>query len=329
VVDEGRYTTLSHHSTRRIYKRHEWLGLISLVPEIKPLRLPTISGENEVDEFRNGLEDAWASVATFLPKLVGFLLILVIGYFIAKAVAKIIDKILERVGFDRAVERGGVGRALAKSKYDASSLLAKIAFYALMLFVLQLAFGLFGDNPISDLIAGVIAYLPNLFVAILIIVIGAAIAAAVKEIVEASLGGMSYGRGLAIGASALVLTVTVFAALDQLNIAENIVVGLFYALLAIVVGSAIVAVGGGGIRTMSRYWERFALRAEQESGTIKDETQGSKERVVERAQERKAQSQGLTTEPVRTSQASDPARSSDPGAVTSSSDPSGLRSETR
>jgi hypothetical protein len=282
-----------------------------------------------VDEFRSGLGDAWASVAIFLPKLVGFLLILLIGYFIAKAVAKIVDKVLERVGFDRAVERGGVGRALAKSKYDASSLLAKIVFYALMLFVLQLAFGLFGDNPISDLIAGVIAYLPNIFVAILIIVIGAAIAAAVKEIVEASLAGLSYGRGLAIGVSALVLTVAVFAALDQLNVAENIVVGLFYALLAIVVGSAIVAVGGGGIRTMSRYWERFALRAEQESGTIKDEAQGSKERVVERAQERKAQSQGLVTEPVRTSEAPDPARPSDPGAVTSSSNPSGIRSETR
>jgi hypothetical protein len=282
-----------------------------------------------VDEFRSGLGDAWASVATSLPKLVGFLLILVIGYFIAKAVAKILDKVLERVGFDRAVERGGVGRALAQSKYDASSLLAKLAFYALMLFVLQLAFGLFGDNPISDLIAGVIAYLPNLFVAILIIVIGAAIAAAVKEIVEASLAGLSYGRGLAIGASALVLTVAIFAALDQLNVAENIVVGLFYALLAIVVGSAIVAVGGGGIRTMSRYWERFALRAEQASGTIKDEAQGSKERVVERAQERKAQSQGLVTEPVGTSEASDPARPSDPGAVTSSSNPSGLHSETR
>jgi hypothetical protein len=194
--------------------------------------------------------------------------------------------------------------------------------------VLQLAFGLFGDNPISDLIAGVIAYLPNLFVAILVIVIGAAIAAAVKEIVEASLGGLSYGRGLAIGASALVLTVAVFAALDQLNVAENIVVGLFYALLAIVVGSAIVAVGGGGIRTMSRYWERFALRAEQESETIKDEAQGSKERVVERAQERKAQSQGRVTEPVRTTEDQEAIRS-DPGAVTPGSNQGGYRSRTR
>jgi hypothetical protein len=242
-----------------------------------------------VEQFTDGLGDAWAAVAAFLPKLVGFFLILLIGYFIAKAMTKILDRVLERVGFDRAVERGGVGTALAKTKYDASSLLAKIAFYALMLFVLQLAFGVFGPNPVSDLIRGTIAYLPNVFVAILIVVIGAAVAAAVKEIVEASLGGLSYGRALALGASTAILVIAMFAALDQLEIAPAIVTGLFYALLAILVGSAVVAIGGGGIKTMSRYWDRAANRAEQESGTLKQEAQGSKDRIQQRAEERAGQ----------------------------------------
>lgn len=244
-----------------------------------------------MDEFRQGLGDAWASVATFMPKFIAFVLVLVIGYFIAKAIAKILDKVLERVGFDRAVERGGVGTMLARSKYDASSLLSKIVFYALMLFVLQLAFGIWGPNPVSNLIQGVIAYLPNVFAAIVIIVVGAAIAAGVKEIVEASLGGLSYGRGLAIGASVAILVITVFAALDQLNIAENIVNGLFFAMLAILVGSAVVAIGGGGIPTMRRYWERAAARADSEGQAIKAEAQGSKERVRQRAEQRLAQAQ--------------------------------------
>lgn len=242
-----------------------------------------------MQQFRDGLGDAWASIATFLPRLVGFLLILVIGYFIAKAVAKIVDGILERVGFDRMVERGGVKKALQNSRYDASDILGKIVFYVLFLFVLQLAFGVFGPNPISELIAGVVAYLPNLFVAIVILVVGSAIAAAVKEIVEAALGGLGYGKALAVGASTAVLVLAVFAALDQLNIAENIVNGLFYALLAIVVGSSVVAIGGGGIKTMSRYWDRFAQRAEQQSGVVKQEAQGSTQRVQQRAQERREQ----------------------------------------
>ena len=244
-----------------------------------------------MDEFRDGLGDAWASIAAFIPKLIGFLLILIVGYFIAKAVAKILDGVLERVGFDRWVERGGIKQALARSKYDASSLLSQIVFYIVLLFVLQLAFGVFGPNPISDLLKSVIAYLPNVFVAIVILVVGAAIAAAVKEIVEASLGGLSYGRALAVGASVAILVLAFFAALDQLEIAPNIVNGLFYAMLAIIVGSAVVAVGGGGIRTMSRYWERFAARAEQESGAIRDEAQGSGERIKQRAQERSEQAQ--------------------------------------
>ncbi|MDQ3216435.1 MAG: hypothetical protein M3Q18_01010, partial [Actinomycetota bacterium] len=105
-----------------------------------------------MDQFTDGLGDAFASIATFVPKLIGFLLILVIGYLIAKAVSKILDKVLEKVGFDKVVERGGVGKALEKSQYDASSILGKIVFYTLFLFVLQLAFSVFGPNPISELI---------------------------------------------------------------------------------------------------------------------------------------------------------------------------------
>jgi hypothetical protein len=251
-----------------------------------------------MEEFKQGLGDAWTNVATFLPKLVGFLLILIIGYFIAKVLQRILSRVLERVGFDRAVERGGVKTALDKSKYDASDILSKVVFYVGMLFVLQLAFGVFGPNPISDLIKGVIAYLPNVFVAIIIIVVGSAIAAGVKEIIEASLGGLSYGKGLAFAAGTAVLVIAVFAALDQLEIAPTIVNGLFLAMLAIVVGSAVVAIGGGGIRTMGRYWERASQRLEEESQSIRLEAQGAKERVKERAEERKQQltGQGSTTE---------------------------------
>jgi hypothetical protein len=223
----------------------------------------------EMEDFKNGLGEAWAAVAAFLPKLVAFLAILLIGYFLAKMVSKIIDKVLERIGFDGWVERGGVKKALDQSKYDASSLLALIVFWAGMLFVLQLAFSVFGPNAISEMIQGVIAYLPNVFVAILIVVIASALAAGVKDIVQGSLGGLSYGRTIATVASVAILAVGIFAALDQLQIAPAIVNGLFYALLAIIVGSAVVAIGGGGIPVMRRYWERTANKADEESENIK------------------------------------------------------------
>ena len=240
-----------------------------------------------MDQFRAGLGDAWASIASFLPKLIGFLLVLIIGYFIARALAKLVGGILERVGFDRMVERGGIGRALESSRFDASDILGKLVFYVLFLFVLQLAFGVFGPNPASDLIKGMVAYLPNVFVAIVIIVVGAAIAAAIKEIVEAALGGLGYGKAVAVVASTAIVVLAAFAALDQLQIASSIVRGLYYALLAILVGSSIVAIGGGGIQTMRRYWERAADRAELESNSIRQQARGARDRVTQRADDRR------------------------------------------
>ena len=226
-------------------------------------------------DYQAGIENAWANVATFIPKLLAALLILLVGYFVAKAVASILNKVLERVGFDRVVERGGVRQVLARSKYDASDILAKLVFWTIMLLVLQLAFGVFGANPVSDLLRGLIAYLPNVFVAILILVIAAAIARAVTDLLSNLLGTVQGGQVLAKGAGVAILVFAIFAALDQLNIAPRIVTGLWYALLAAVVGSVIVAVGGGGIRTMQRYWERAAGSAETRGPELRDQVRAS------------------------------------------------------
>ena len=219
--------------------------------------------------------DLLDTVIQFLPKLIGFLLILVIGYIIAKALQKIINKVLEKVGFDNAVEKGGIKKALEKSQYDASDILAKIVFYAVMLFVLSTAFGVFGPNPISDYLAAIIGYLPKVFVAILILVIASAIAASVKLLVQNTLGGLSYGKVLANVASIVILALGVIAALNQLQIAQNVVNAVLYASLAAVVGIAIVAIGGGGIAPMRQRWESTLTKVEAEAPNAKREAQNS------------------------------------------------------
>ena len=232
-------------------------------------------------DLEGGLERAWESILTFVPKLLGFLLILGIGYFVAKALESLLDRILERVGFDRIVERGGLRTALARSKLDASSILARIVFYVAFLFLLQLAFGLFGPNPISDVLEGIIAFLPNLFVAVVIVVITAAIATGAKTVIESVLGGLSYGRVLAVTAAVAIWFIGIAAALNQVDIAPEIVNGLFYAMLALVVGVGIVAVGGGGIQPMRERWQRALTRLDAEAPRIRQETEGAGERMRE------------------------------------------------
>jgi hypothetical protein len=248
-------------------------------------------------DIQGGLSEAWQRIAVFVPKLLGFLAILIIGYFVAKLIAKLVNSLLERVGFDRWVQRGALQTALEKSKFDASDIMATIVFWTIFLLVLQLAFGVFGENPVSDLLAGLIAYLPKVFAAVLILVITAALAKVASDLLQATLGGVSGGQWIARGAGAAILVVGIFAALNQLEIAPEIVNGLFYAILAIIVGSAIVAIGGGGIQTMRRYWERASAGMEDKGREIKENADPNAAR--ERVEQARRQASPDTTVDVR------------------------------
>jgi hypothetical protein len=216
------------------------------------------------------IADMWHTVIVFIPKAIAFVAILVIGWLIAGFLRKWVDKLLERVGFDRAVQRGGIGRWLAQGRYDASSIVAALVYYAALLFTLQLAFGLWGPNPVSELIEGVVAWLPRAAVAIVIVVVAAALASAVKDIVSNALAGLSYGRLLASLASVFIIGLGIIAALGQVGIATTVTMPVLIAVLATVAGILIVGVGGGMIRPMQQRWERWLGRAEQESETLKE-----------------------------------------------------------
>ncbi len=193
-------------------------------------------------DFEQGFQDAWTRIATFIPKFVGFLVILLIGYVVAKLLSRLVEQLLERVGFDRWVERGSLKSALERSRLDASDILGVVTFWSVFLIALQLAF------------------------------IAAALAKVVTDLLSAILGAATGGAWIARAAGFAVLLVGIFAALDQLKIAPAIVNGLYYAILAIIVGSAIVAVGGGGIQTMRGYWERTSQSLESKTGEIKTVT---------------------------------------------------------
>lgn len=216
-----------------------------------------------------GLEEAWENVVTFAPKLLGFFLILLIGFFIAKLLSKLTNSLLERVGFDGWVQRGALQAAFDRAKTDASDLVALIVFWAVFLITLQLAFGIWGPNPITDLIEGIIAYLPNVIAAVIILVIAAAIARVVTDVLTPALGAVRGGEWIARVAGIAILVVGIFAALDQLEIAPAIVNGLFYALLVVVAGSLVVSFGVGGIPIARRYLERWGGRADQAVGEIR------------------------------------------------------------
>ncbi|MEU5550504.1 hypothetical protein ABZ738_12090 [Micromonospora sp. NPDC047793] len=251
----------------------------------------------------DAVADMWRSVLLFVPRAIAFIAILVVGWLIARAVLKIVDTVLERVGFDRAVERGGIKRALERTRYDASDILARLAYYAVLLFTLQFAFGVWGPNAISNLIGGVVAWLPRAFVAIVIVVIAAAIANAVRDLVSGALGGLSYGRVLADLTAVFIIALGVIAALNQVGIATTVTTPVLIAVLATVAGILIVGVGGGLVKPMQNRWDGWLHRIAEESRAVREQRQGAQAGRSD-MQRQMADRSGQRTQPTSTGQES-------------------------
>lgn len=227
-------------------------------------------------DFGSTVTDGIATVTTFVPKLIGFLLILIVGYFIAKAVAKILEKVLERVHFDEAVEKGPVKQALSRSQYDASDIVSRLVFYAIFIPVLSAAIGTLGIQALQAPLAAFIALIPKIIVAVVLVVLGGVVAGAVKKLIEGTLGGLSYGRVLGDVVGVLVLLGFLKAALDEVGVATAVTGPVLIALLATVAGILVVGVGGALIKPMQGRLEDLLTRAEDEAGSARQQVQAAR-----------------------------------------------------
>ncbi len=223
--------------------------------------------------FSDGIEEAWTDVATFVPKLAGALAIFVIGWFVARVIAKIAHRVLTKVRFDTAVDRAGLGAPLERSGYaDSGLLLSKIIYWAVMILVLQLAIDSFGDSAIQDALDSLVSFLPNLFIAIIIVVLAGAFATRVGELIRDTLSAQSYGSWVATTASGAVWLVGLFAALNQIEIAQQILTTLFTAIVGTVALTIVIMFGVGGIQSArEEFWPNVFSRIRGE-GAIAPKT---------------------------------------------------------
>lgn len=239
----------------------------------------------------SSVTSALSTVANFIPKLVLFIVIMVVGWIVAKVVRGLLARLLARVGFDKVADRGGLRRWLGRN--TASGLVARLVYYAILLFALQLGFGAFGPNPVSNMINGVVNFLPKAFVAIVIVVIAAAIAGAVRDIVVSTLGQLSYGRLLGTVAQVAIIALGVIAALGQIGVATSVTEPVLIAVLATGAGVIIVGVGGGLVMPMRSRWERMLNRAEGEATSLRDTRSQSARHDVQAGTGQHAQQSGM------------------------------------
>ncbi|MDF2751473.1 MAG: hypothetical protein K0T00_2649 [Gaiellaceae bacterium] len=229
----------------------------------------------------NSVERGFTEFFAWLPALLGALAILVIGYFVAKFVSRLVWRALHRAGFDRTLHSGQGGSFVQKVTSSPSKLVGTLAFWAILLGAISLSVTALGIEALTDFVAAVYAYLPNVLAAVLIFLVAGAISAAVATLVTRTMGETSLGRIVATAAPILVMTIATFMILDQLMIAESIVTITYAGLIgAIALGSAL-AFGLGG-REVARELLQGAYEKGREN---KDQFRRDLDQGISRARE--------------------------------------------
>ena len=113
-----------------------------------------------VDGVSDGLEEAWLDVITFLPKLLGTVVILLVGWLIARFIYRLASRLLKRIGLDQLLEKAGLGERMKVAGMSATDLVARAVYWTMLLVVLLLASQTLEIEHLSDLLTALISYLP-------------------------------------------------------------------------------------------------------------------------------------------------------------------------
>jgi hypothetical protein len=242
--------------------------------------------------------------ALWVPRLLGFLVVLIVGYFVAKIVASLLARVLRRVGLDERLRTGTAGNWITRVTRSPSELMGRIAFWLIFLGAVSIALDVLGIRALQDFIGTVWAYVPNLIAAFLIFLVAAAIAAGVGAIVARTMGETTTGKVIATVVPVVIMAIAGFMILDQLKIAETIVTITYASLMGAIALGMALAFGLGGRDVAARMLEGAYQAGQQNREQIKQDLQQGRERAREEIDERRTDMDetGIEGDEVRPSQ---------------------------
>jgi hypothetical protein len=187
----------------------------------------------------------------FLPNLLGALLLLLIGFIVAKVLQGVVKKLLQKMNVDEKIRTSDANRyvdAILPGS-TVSGGVARVVFWLVFIFFVFTAIAALGVDALTDFMHDVLAYLPNVIAAILIFVVAALIAGTVAVAVRRFMGDTPTGRVVSTVVPALVMVIALFMILNQLRIAEDIVIIAFACTMgALALGLALAfGLGGRGV----------------------------------------------------------------------------------
>lgn len=201
------------------------------------------------DVIVESLQKVWMSVANVVPLVIGALIVFILGWVAAVAIGKLVEQIIKGIKLDHLLTKLSIQKVWERAgwKTNSGAFLGGLVRWFLIIVFLLASVNILGLTQVSDFLKQVVLYIPNIVVAVFILVIAAVLADVVEKLVRGSVEAAGY-KGAVMGVvSRWAIWIFAFvAALMQLGIAVALVQTLVTGLVAVLVLSFGLAFGLGG-----------------------------------------------------------------------------------
>ncbi len=214
----------------------------------------------QLDIFVSSLASFWTQLASFIPQLLGAILALVLGWMLAKLARTGVMRLLVLLKFDKATEKSGLESFMQHAELDLSvaTLLGNLVYWLIILVMIVTVANSLGLSMVADLFNKVVLYIPNVIVAILVLVFGTILARFINRLVFAWLSNMEFQGALTVSTFSeyAMLVFVFFMALEQLQIANELLTAAFIIGFGAVGLAFAIAFGLGGKEWAGRVIEK-------------------------------------------------------------------------
>lgn len=187
--------------------------------------------EQQFDVFVASLTSFWTQLAAFVPQLLAALVLLFLGWILANIVRTAVGKVLDTLKFDELGKKTGIEAFMRQGNIDLtlSRLIANLVYWIILLVVIVTVANSLGLTNVAELFNKVVFYLPNIIVAVLVLVFGVMVARFINRLIFAYLNNMGVDGALTLSTLAeyAVIIFVVFVALEQLQIGTHLLISAF------------------------------------------------------------------------------------------------------
>lgn len=219
-------------------------------------------------DIADSVERGYDQFFAWLPNLVGALVILLVGWIVARVVGAAVRKGLKAIKLDSQLMKGKVGSYVGRLVDSPSRTLATLSFWLVFLGAVSLAVTALGIPALTAFVAAIYAYLPHVLAAMLIFLVAVAMSGAAAGLVRKVMGDTPTGKVVATVAPILIMTIATFMILTELMIAQEIVLITYAGLIgALALGSAL-AFGLGGREAAARALDLAVDKGREQQGRV-------------------------------------------------------------